>query len=959
MAVAGFDRIRQTSTSTGTGNISLVSVTGFRTFTSEFSPGELIPYVIEGRTGGGVYDNQWEVGIGTLSGGVLVRSQVTNSASGVGTAHSFTSASLVVVAGFTQGGVELLIRNSALTVSNKTFSDSTTTFADNSDPTKTMKFQLSGISTGTERTLTVPNSNGTIALLSDIPVVTPLEWGNITGTLSAQTDLNSALNAKVSLTGVETLTNKTLVDDNTTFQDNVDPTKLMRFQLSGIGTGQTRTVTLPNKSGTMAMLDDISGSAAIWGNITGTLADQTDLQTALNLKANASDLTTHTGLTSAHGTSSAIVGIDDAQTLTNKTLLDSTTLIADDVDPTKRARFEASNLGAGVTRVYTMPDKNGTLAMLDDIVGGGGGAAWGTITGAISSQTDLWAYLNVMADLTTAQTLTNKSLVDASTFLIDDGDATKRAQFQLSGITTATTRTITLPNKSGTMAMLDDIVGGSAPPFTKGMVVSVGSSEVWVNPLHNDDGDIVTANLTVLHENTVASSESQHNLQTITDGLHSVVSFIYANATARQSGTFAAYDVGKIAWQQSNNTYWILSNHSPMTWHELSNSELIDSLVHYETVDGTATPNVDDFTDIAFNEPTCRVLRFTPTNAEFNLRGLAITADGRLIHFQNTSTTLGFFVLHEDTNSIAQNRFNFPGGVNYYVPPRSGFSVVYDGAISRWRPVGGQAMPLLLNSGLSQTPNTVTIGNSLKFNYTQSSMYDVLIEWEGHNPTNVTATSNAFTQALVGSGVINSASYPITDTINNGQNQAITIRSSATANTGARIFTENLQIVLGVNDGEGNISGIDYIFECRFMMNDTVTGRVLRMGWHDASTATDAVDGAYIEISSQSAKGKTAANSSRSTTATTFTYSSLTWYIAKISHDGQGSVYFTISLEDGTVMWEEYLSFYEAHQFPQGIARAMGVSFIATNTSAAAANICAISYIAHGTSASWTKKLNG
>ena len=44
-----------------------------------------------------------------------------------------------------------------------------------------------------------------------------------------------------------------------TLMDDADLTKLARFELSTIATGTTRTITLPNKSGTLAMLDDVSG----------------------------------------------------------------------------------------------------------------------------------------------------------------------------------------------------------------------------------------------------------------------------------------------------------------------------------------------------------------------------------------------------------------------------------------------------------------------------------------------------------------------------------------------------------------------------------------------------------------------------------------------------------------------------------------------------------------------------
>lgn len=53
------------------------------------------------------------------------------------------------------------------------------------------------------------------------------------------------------------------------------------------------------------------------------------IQNQLDLKALDSDLTTHTGASTAHGTGSAIVGISDGQTLTNKTIDDDDNTIQD------------------------------------------------------------------------------------------------------------------------------------------------------------------------------------------------------------------------------------------------------------------------------------------------------------------------------------------------------------------------------------------------------------------------------------------------------------------------------------------------------------------------------------------------------------------------------------------------------------------------------------------------------
>jgi len=79
-------------------------------------------------------------------------------------------------------------------------------------------------------------------------------------------------------------------------------------------------------------------------------------------------------------------------------------------------------------------------------------------TQAISRNT-LLGVTGQPADLTTSQTLSNKTIDNTNTFSIkdtlftlqDDGDTTKQAKFQLSSITTATTRTYTLPDATTTL----------------------------------------------------------------------------------------------------------------------------------------------------------------------------------------------------------------------------------------------------------------------------------------------------------------------------------------------------------------------------------------------------------------------------------------------------------------------------------------------------------------------------
>lgn len=143
-----------------------------------------------------------------------------------------------------------------------------------------------------------------------------------------------------------------------------------------------------------------------------------DLEVGNDVQAYDADLTTWGAKTAPSGT---VLGTTDTQTMTNKSIVADNCLFVDGTDNTKKLQFVISGFTTGTTRQITIPNASA-----------------------------------IMADLTSTQTLFNKTLPDNSTYFRDNTDTTKFGMFELSGISTATTRTLTWPNANGTIATLEN-----------------------------------------------------------------------------------------------------------------------------------------------------------------------------------------------------------------------------------------------------------------------------------------------------------------------------------------------------------------------------------------------------------------------------------------------------------------------------------------------------------------------
>ena len=116
------------------------------------------------------------------SDGAFVAAKGSSAANGDIYYNSATPGFRVYVSG---GWVTVADLSSAQTLTNKSLSDSTCVFVDNSDPTKKMAFELSGITTATTRTLTVPDSDLTIAGVASTQTLTNKTMSGASNTFTA------------------------------------------------------------------------------------------------------------------------------------------------------------------------------------------------------------------------------------------------------------------------------------------------------------------------------------------------------------------------------------------------------------------------------------------------------------------------------------------------------------------------------------------------------------------------------------------------------------------------------------------------------------------------------------------------------------------------------------------------------------------------------------------------------
>jgi hypothetical protein len=316
---------------------------------------------------------------------------------------------------------------------------------------------------------------------------------------------------------------------------------------------------------------------------------------------------------------------------------------------------------------------------------------------------------------------------------------------------------------------------------------------------------------------------------------------------------------------------------------------------------GITTPSQFTTDQDDLNPGTNSILRVSSNSNARKITSISGGTAGRILVIENVGAT-DILLTHDDgTAGTAANRFDLDNH-DIFISPKEARTIKYDGTLSRW---------VLVDQN-----DHVSAFRRQPF-------------WSWDYMVAGVATAN-FSTTAVASGT---AAYVNELTDHPGY---MTITSSTTTNSGSYSYYLASTTLHTFKGGET----YECIFQPKVASNTNTT---IRMGFMDATTSTDAVDGAYIEIPAGSfaAVGKTANNSTRTTSTTIATLAVNTWYRAEILvNRAASSITFTIYDENGVSLGSQTNS----ANIPTGAGRAFGTGFIATNVGTTATLLAWLDY---------------
>jgi len=231
------------------------------------------------------------------------------------------------------------------------FLDSTFDIKNNVDNSKVCMLDCSNITTGTTRTLTIPDIDNTIVTKSAV--------GNGTIDTVDAVDFNGSSidGSDASFIKIFPGTKTLHLEPNSGghaqfFMDRTNTNGIAGIRLrTGLGTDY--------ELGTFGFSSDLRLYNDNAGANTFTVGDTSNIMNFTVLPTCSASVTSGTQLTNKTYVDSG------TSTLTNKTLTDNTTFYQDDVDNSKKAQLQLSGITTANTRTYTCPDNDGILVTKD------------------------------------------------------------------------------------------------------------------------------------------------------------------------------------------------------------------------------------------------------------------------------------------------------------------------------------------------------------------------------------------------------------------------------------------------------------------------------------------------------------------------------------------------------------------------------------------------------------------